>query len=64
MPVSAEIARTLMPTASSGATLARLVCSISPPRGAVNSLLLALTVRYSAKAKRVPERRMEKVISR
>jgi hypothetical protein len=56
--------RTLMPAASNGATLARLVCSMSRARGAMNSLLLALMVHYSAKARRVPERRIEKVISR
>ena len=33
MPVSAEIARTLMPAASSGATLARLVSCLTHARG-------------------------------
>ena len=43
MPVSAEIARTLILVASSGATLARLLCSMSRARGAANPLVLALT---------------------
>jgi hypothetical protein len=56
MPLAAEMVRTLMPAASSGAIWARLVYLISRARGAANRLVKSLMIYCSAKGERVPER--------
>ena len=57
MPVSTEIARTLMPAASSGAILARLVSCLLRALGDANCALSVLMRNYIAKIQLVPERR-------
>ena len=52
-PVAAEIARTLMPAASSGATLARLVSWALRASDAVNRVVSAFMAYFTASDKRV-----------
>jgi hypothetical protein len=57
MPASAEIARTLMQAASSGAILARLVSCLLRALGDANCALSVLMRNDIAKIQLVPERR-------
>jgi hypothetical protein len=56
MFVSAEIYRTVMPAASNGAILARLVSWASRAPDAANRVVSALMAYCSAKTRHVPER--------